>query len=298
MDASVSDDLTRLVRPVNKLERLWTFTPSDASLLWKLRRIWRFSRRRRARPTHHVLKPVFQAPRWNICFLFSPQGDLSASQLYSLHALRSAGVPLLVIVATKDPLTIPPDLTKLSDALIWKGLSGYDFSAYRIGLEQIAELSPGADVLMMNDSVFGPFGDIERLVAATPWRLAGFTSSAVIENHIQSYAFIMKSFDAELLENLSPVLLPHHAFDRAADVILCQEVQLARIAARHVTVGSFWHGAARSDLDPMLNMPLELIDVGMPFLKKSLFGKMRSFQDSEVIQRKLIELGHPPQSAL
>lgn len=298
MDASVSDDLTRLVRPVDKLEHLWTFEPSSASLLWKLRRNWRFARRLSARPAHQVLKPVFHASRWNIYFVFSPQGDLSSSQLYSLQALRSVGVPLLVIVATKNLETIPPDLAKLSDALVWKNLSGYDFSAYRIGLEQISQSSPGADILMMNDSVFGPFGNVEKLVAATPWRVTGFTSSAVIENHIQSYAFILKSFDAALLESLSAVMLPRHAFDRAGDVILCQEVQLARVAARHVSVGSFWHGAARSDLDPMLNMPLELIDAGMPFLKKSLFGKMQSFQDSETLQRKLIELGHPPQSAL
>ncbi len=295
MDASVSDDLTRLVRPVDKLQHLWTFEPSNASPLWKLRRSWRFARRLSARPAHQVLKPVFQAPRWNIYFVFSPQGDLSSSQLYSLQALRPAGVPLLVIVATPNPETIPLGLAELSDALIWKNLTGYDFSAYRIGLEQISQSSPGADILMMNDSVFGPFGDVEKLVAATPWRVTGFTSSAVVENHIQSYAFILKSFDTALLENLSPVILPRHAFDQAGDVILCQECQLARIAARHVSVGSFWHGAARSDLDPMLNMPLELIDAGMPFLKKSLFGKMQSFQDSETVQRTLVELGHPPQ---
>ncbi|WP_152529536.1 hypothetical protein [Aliihoeflea sp. 2WW] len=298
MDAIVSEQLARVVLPVDKLEHLWTFEPSTASLLWKLRRSWRFARRLTTRPAHHVLKPVFQAPRWNVYFIFSLQGELSPSHHYSLKSLRSSGVPLLVIVATRNLETIPPDLALLSDALIWKNLSGYDFSAYRIGLEQIARTVPHADILIMNDSVFGPFGDIEKLVAAAPWRVTGFTSSAVIENHIQSYAYILKSFDAVLLDNCSTVMLPNHAFDRAGDVILCQECQFARIAAHHVSVGSFWHGAADRDLDPMLNLPLELIDAGMPFMKKSLFGKMKSFQNSEIMQRKLIELGHPPHSLI
>jgi hypothetical protein len=294
MDAPVSGELNRLVRPVDGLQRLWPFIAGSVSRWSGIQRAWRSFRRRSVRPEHRILKPVFPASRWNIYFVYSPDAGLSQCQLYTLKALRATGTPLLVIVATRDAQTIPAMLTDFADALVWKSLSGYDFSAYRIGLEQMSERSPGADLLVMNDSVFGPFGDIERLVVSAPWRLTGFTSSAQIENHIQSYAFVLKAFDGEVLSQLGEVMPASHAFDFAGDVILCQEIPLARVAARHMSVGSFWHSvAARSDFDPMLHKPFELVDAGMPFLKKSLLGKMHFFQDCDVVRAKLEELGHP-----
>jgi hypothetical protein len=292
MDMPVSDQLQHVVRPVAGLKRLWSFTPSSVSHRQKLQRFRCFLWRKSPRPPHQIFKPVFRAPRWNLFFVYAPDGRISASQEFSMRSLRSTNVPLLVIVATDRPESVPSTLADASDALIWKGLSGYDFSAYRLGLEEIGSRSPGADVFVMNDSVFGPFGDFEQLVARAPWRMTGFTSSALGENHIQSYAFIVQSVDAGLLADLADALLPRHAFDIAGDVILCQELALARVASRRMDVGSYWHNG-RSNSDPMLEMPLDLLDAGLPFLKKSLLGKMKSFQDAQAVRKRLIDLGHP-----
>ena len=292
MDMPVSDQLQHVVRPVAGLQRLWSFTPSSVSHRQKLDRIFRSAWRRSPRPPYRVISQAFPAPRWNFFFLFSPSGEISASQHFTMQRLRSTGIPLLVVIATLTEQDIPPIMQHASDALIWKGLPGYDFSAYRIGLEHISSSAPGADLLVMNDSVFGPFGDIEQLVANAPWGLTGFTSSTMAENHIQSYAFVLKAVDETVLNDLSEVMLARHSFNRPGDVILCQELALARVAARKTTVGSYWHCDGRTHKDPMLNVPLQLLDAGLPFLKKSLLGKMRTFQNSEAIRERLLMLGH------
>jgi hypothetical protein len=292
MGALVSDSLQHIVPPVEGLQRSWSFIPGSVSQLQKLQRFRCFLYRKSPRPPHHIVKPVFPAQRWNVFFAYAPDGQLSDSQDFSIGSLRSTNVPLLVIVATDKPGSVPSSLADVSDALIWKGLTGYDFSAYRIALEEIGSRSPGADVLVMNDSVFGPFGEFEKLVASAPWRLTGFTSSSLGENHLQSYAFVIQSVDPGLLDDLAEVLLPRHAFDIAGDVILCQELALARVASRRMSVGSYWHNG-RSKTDPMLEMPLDLLDAGLPFLKKSLLGKMKSFQDVQTVRNRLIDLGHP-----
>ncbi|MGQ2908848.1 MAG: rhamnan synthesis F family protein [Aliihoeflea sp.] len=292
MDMPVSDQLQHVVRPVAGLQRLWSFTPSSVSRRQKIDRLFRSYWRRSPRPPYRVIKPVFPASRWNLLFLFLPSGRISVSQHFTIQRLNSTGIPLLVVVATLAEEDVPVILREATDALIWKGLSGYDFSAYRIGLEEISSNAPGADLLVMNDSVFGPFGDIELLVANAPWGLTGFTSSAMAENHIQSYAFAVKSVDKTLLSNLSEAMLPKHSFNSPGDVILCQELALARVASGHTSVGSYWHSDGRTYGDPMLTVPLELLDAGLPFLKKSLLGKMQSFQDVEAIRERLLALGH------
>lgn len=292
MDKPISDQLQQFVRPVDGLQRVWSFIPGSVSPRQKLQRFRCFLWRKSPRPPYCVVKPVFPSNRWNVFFAYTPDGRVSDSQIFSVNSLRSLEVPLLVIVATDKLESVPPALLEASNALVWKGLSGYDFAAYRIGLEEIGTRSPGADVLIMNDSVFGPFGDVESLVALAPWRLTGFTSSYLGENHLQSYAYIVQSVDAGLLDDLADVLMPRHAFDIAGDVILCQELALGRIASRRMSVGSFWHnGGSRSD--PMLEVPLDLLNAGHPFLKKSLLGKMKSFQDVQAVRKRLIDLGHP-----
>jgi hypothetical protein len=204
-------------------------------------------------------------------------------------------------------------LSKLGgvDAVYWKATNGFDFSAYALVLEEVAQRSPGADLFIQNDSVLGPFASFEQLVDSADWRISGFLASAAMENHLQSYALVFRSVDRDLAHALQPVLSTGRSLDRWRDVINVQETRLARIAwGRGLSVGALWYApdaqpteegvvvqaAAQLGLvsrrkpdvrDPSLCRASELIEGGFPFLKRSLLGRNAHLQESPKLKHLL-----------
>lgn len=226
-------------------------------------------------------------------FLFCPDGRLTAAQHHSLARLAAEPEPLMAVCAAPDERAVPVDVVEQATALLWKGLSGFDFSGYVVALWAIARHSPGADAFVMNDSVLGPLGSLRPFWDADRPDLFGFTGSSAWENHIQSYAFMMREVTPTRLRGLENVLPRHFAFNHFQDVVLWQETRLARVAARRMSVGAGWFMAdpARSDL-PLFHAR-QLIEEGFPFVKCSHFGKWRGVADVEHLVRVLRRHGHP-----
>lgn len=240
-----------------------------------------------------MLKPVELRTRWSAYFAYLPNGELTAGHLFTLEQLRRLEGGLLVICATPRPTDVPAELKRMADALYWKGLSGYDFSAYSIALRAIAARSPGADVFVMNDSVLGPLVDPAPMLDRAPWDLTGFTASSAIENHLQSYAFLLRGVTGERIAAFGSALPERIAFDRFRDVVNLQETRFARLAARRMSVGAFWYADAGRAGDPSLAAAASLLDAGLPFLKKSLLGHYAAFQDEAGLRARLAAFGHP-----
>ncbi len=245
-------------------------------------------------PAHRVLKPASARDTWFVYFVFAPQGQLSASHLYTLARLRDMNRGVFVICAAPTAKDVPSELVDMADALYWKALPGYDFSAYAIALKALADHSPGATALVLNDSVFGPFTDLRPFLDAAAWDLTGFTASWRQENHLQSYAFILRDLNQQRVEHLRPAIRQDIAFNEIDDVILCQELYFARVASQHMTVGAYWYDLSGEIEDPTLLKPLELLDAGFPFMKKSLFAKHSGFQAHahDELRSRLASLGH------
>lgn len=277
--------------------RHWDFTPSPVSRWQRRTNAQSLLRNMRRAPAWKDIKPVTPKPMWATYFLFSPDGDLHVRHRFTLSRLRDMGFSILVICSTRDASQIPQELHALCDALVWKGLDGYDFSAYKLALWQISLHSPHADVLVINDSVFGPFTDLRADLKAAPWDLAGFMGSDKITNHIQSYAFLVKNVDRKRMLQLSPVLFPFIAVSEREAVIQLQELRMARVAARSMRTGAFWFAQSALVDNPTIKRPLELVDAGFPFLKYMLLTKPRAFTKSPTskddILGRLEQLGHP-----
>lgn len=275
------------------LSRNWDFV-CDAVPCWRRRQVaelmWRNGHRR---PVWASLKPLMEKAEWTVYFLYAPQRVLTAAQRFTLRRLKDSGVNLLVVCAAKEASMIPEEINAYADALFWKALEGYDFSAYTLALRQISYRSPGANVLVINDSVYGPFTDLETCLKPSKWDLTGFTASSQLAHHIQSYVFSLKCVDRARMLKLAPVFFPVLAFSDPNAVINLQELRLARIASRSMGGGALWYGDAKHVIDPTLVRPFELIDAGFPFLKRSLVGKYKKFQDTEQVKSLLNELGHP-----
>lgn len=254
------------------LERNRTFRPSAAPLSTRVFRIRDRLFRRIPAPAHRVLtRPTGSGP-WTLYFAFLPGGELAAAHRDTLARLRALDRRLLVVCAAPDPASVPDDLRAASDALVWKALPGFDFSGYTAGLLALAEFAPGSDAFVLNDSVFGPFGDVGAWLAEARWALTGFTATSSLENHIQSYAFVLRDVTPARIASLRGILMPDHAFDELRRVVINQETQLARTAIRTMSVGSFLYADTPAVEDPTLQLALPLLRAGFPFLKRSLLG--------------------------
>jgi hypothetical protein len=278
---------------VSGLEPNWQYERDKLSLGCYGRYGLRALSARRA-PKSVGLKPVRPHSRWLVYFIFAPDGTLKDYHHYTLNRLRALDGALAVVFASATPAPLSEALASRCDALYWKELSGYDFSAYTLALTEIAARSPGADVLIMNDSVFGPFSDLEQFMNRAEWDLTGFTATNVGgQNHIQSYAFIFRDFGPSKLHEMRRVFHPHFAFNSAHGTVACQELWMARVAARSMSVGSFWYSEDAIAHDPSLTKAIELVDAGFPFLKRSLLGKHSRFQEQKAVVARLVKLGHP-----
>lgn len=126
-----------------------------------------------------------------------------------------------------------------------------------------------------------------------PWELTGFTATAELENHIQSYAFVLQDVTRRRMLSLASVMFPVLALSEVNDVIQVQESRFARVASRSMRVGSFWYADGVQVVNPSLDRPVELVQAGFPFLKRSLTGKLQSRHDVSKIRELLFTLGHP-----
>ena len=70
-----------------------------------------------------------------------------------------------------------------------------------------------------------------------------------------------------------------------------QETQLSRLAAQSMSVGSYLYAGPPLPGDPMTTRAFEMIEMGHPYLKKSLLGKMHQYQDVERVTAFVVEHG-------
>lgn len=299
------------------LVRNWTYRPSSPGPLVRLSRWKSLLTGRVAFPAHAALRRIGRQDRWNGLFLYLPDGRITPSQRFTVERLIGLSGASAVVCATPHPDHVPVAQLTGVDALYWKGLGGFDFSAYALLAHEVAQHSPGATLYLQNDSVLGPFGDVDALVATMPWRVGGFLASSAMENHLQSYALVLRNVDHGLLSRLAPALSTRRAYDHWRDVVNLQETRLARLAGRSESVGALWYAphahegaprlweaavakfgrsseAQRPTSDPSLRDAPELLGQGFPFLKRSLFTRNAHLQPRAPLDAFLAAQGHPP----
>lgn len=273
------------------LVRNWMYRPSRPDHISALRRR-RLARNTISAPDFRKIKAPQPRDRWSVYFIYAPDGVLTPAHRFTLDRLSCAQAGLLVVFASASPERVPADLIEMADALYWKALPGFDFSGYAIGLHAIAEHSPGADAFVMNDSVYGPFVEADTLWSCARWDLTGFTASGNIENHIQSYAFILRDVSARRMAELQRIFGKETCYNTYEDVVFCQESLFARTAARTMTVGALWYADYRTCADPSVYAAACLASLGFPFIKKSLLTKYFKIKTGRNWSNVLNSLGH------
>lgn len=247
------------------------------------------ARRVRLAPGARILTSAKGAGPWALYFAFAPDGRVLGQHKFTMQRLREQGFRILLVVACEGF----PDADFMSaDAVIRKDLNGFDFSGYAIGLSHLADAIGRTDVLVLNDSVFGPFTDLRAFLSRTPFRMTGFTASYAVEPHLQSYAILIRDFDHAYMGGLRGVMWRRFACSHHGGVAFLQETRLARIAARLGTVGSVWTPADPA-YDLTMSNPLGLLSTGYPFLKRSVIGKFSDGFDTNAMIAALTARDHP-----
>jgi hypothetical protein len=236
------------------------------------------------RPPYLVLRRACQRDVWCVFFAYVPDGSLPAPHRDTLSRLKDEALPVLLVLASSDPSRFAAEWLSYADAAIWKDTPGFDFSGYSVALEELARHSPGSTVLVINDSVFGPIHPLRPQLARIGSGLTGWSGCTLQEPHLQSFAFAFSAWSPQTLSTMRRVFFPRSVLRDRADVIACQELQLARTAAQSMEVKALWYCTIG---DGTQLLPLILVDRGFPFLKKSLLTARSSFEPKEAIRERL-----------
>ncbi len=122
---------------------------------------------------------------------FDRRGRVHDYVLYYLDALAKGGFKIVFV--TNAPKLDPAGLEAVravAHLVLRRSNVGYDFGAYKDGISVIPDLGKLDFLLLANDSVYGPFTSIDRLMAKVDLDRAqfwGLTDSWESAYHLQSY---------------------------------------------------------------------------------------------------------------
>lgn len=117
---------------------------------------------------------------------------------YVVHQLRElAAAGFRTTFVTNSPSFPSESRTRVAPhcrAMLWRYNTGYDFGAYKDGIAAIDDLQSLDGLVLMNDSVYGPFWSLAETLAAVDRRRAdfwGIVDSWELRYHIQSFFLLL-----------------------------------------------------------------------------------------------------------
>lgn len=144
-----------------------------------------------------------QAPPQNdrLCIFahFDKWKRIDPHVLHYLKRLRGAGCDILMVSACTSLLREDREKAlKYCSEIITRTNTGYDFGSYAIGLDLMKlEISIRyRQIILCNDSVYGPFHDLKHIFDEMDSRgldAWGMTDSFQLKYHLQSYFLVFKS---------------------------------------------------------------------------------------------------------
>lgn len=134
----------------------------------------------------------------NVCVFvsFDVHGQVDTHVLHHLEAMRGAGYEIIFV--SNSPRLDPAELQKLAPLcyeVVHRDNQGYDFGAWKAGISRIPDLSALENLIIANDSVYGPLRPLGPMIEAMEkddcdfW---GITESREIRPHLQSYFILFR----------------------------------------------------------------------------------------------------------
>jgi GT2 family glycosyltransferase len=211
---------------------------------------------------------------------WSESEHLSYSAEKLIQELLACDFQVVLVSAceSKERLVISHNLRN-QITILRKPNFGYDFGSWSVALQAIPEIKLADEVILMNDSLIGPFSNLTKILEAmknSSFDITGLTDSLEFSHHIQSY---MMHFKNDSLRDQAIWSFWRNVKDLGErdSVIRSYELGLSRLAVEN----GFYIGAMfpfnitpdRRGASSKLNA-LSLIESGFPFVKFNLFHQL------------------------
>ncbi len=126
---------------------------------------------------------------------FDAAGLVHDCVIHYLRALRDAGYTVVFVSNAPDfKAASLQRVLPLSALVLLRTNVGYDFGAYKDGIEALGELSRFEHLVLANDSVYGPLFDLNEILARCDDRadIWGMTDNWAGGYHLQSYFLLFR----------------------------------------------------------------------------------------------------------
>ncbi len=207
---------------------------------------------------------------------YSPDYSLKPHVQYHLAALRASGLSIVYILIANELrdqfVATPPAVS----GFIVRKNAGFDFGAWADTFRVLPGLWQAEAIVLVNDSVFGPIGDLPRLVDTImrqPADFIGLTESVEIARHYQSYFLVLK--DHALANGDARAFWSNiENYTDKRQVILNYEVMLLRkyeqLGLRCAAMLSWRHAPGEERISPVHARWRQLLQHGFPYIKVDL----------------------------
>jgi cephalosporin hydroxylase len=230
----------------------------------------------------------------------APNGQVKANVPVYVAALCRAGIRVVLVAASDQPLVIDPDLTEMLVGGFVRDNKGYDFAAWAHLLKVAPELWRADALFLLNDSVIGPLSqerldDLLRRIARNTADVVGATENFEFEWHLQSYfmAFKPRALASDTLRSFFEQVM--NLPDKNA-VIHTYEIPLTRtLMACGLTCAAAYR--SRDDVNQTLGHWRDLINDGFPFVKTEVLRQLNPRWDVAGWQETLAATGFDPSVA-
>jgi lipopolysaccharide biosynthesis protein len=182
--------------------------------------------------------PLRDAPRAAVYVHFDSHGIVHDYVVHQLCELVGAGYRITFVSnAPVLPANSRARVQPLCKELIWRSNIGYDFGAYKDGIASIAGIDRLDSLILMNDSVYGPFSNLrDTLAKIDGWTTDfwGIADSFENRHHIQTFFMVfmpnaLRASAFRIFWSTLPYVGHRMWVIRNAEVRLTQVLQDARL---------------------------------------------------------------------
>jgi lipopolysaccharide biosynthesis protein len=167
---------------------------------------------------------------------YDPEGVVHPYVTHQLRELGNAGFRITFVTnAPIFPEKSRAEVAPLCREILWRHNIGYDFGAYKDGIASIADLQSADALVLMNDSVYGPFWKLaDTLKGFDPANVDfwGIVDSWELRYHLQTFflVFAPAAFRSAAFRNFWQAL-PY--VNNKRWVVRNGEIKLTQILARN-----------------------------------------------------------------
>lgn len=213
---------------------------------------------------------------------------------YQCQHFKNQGFCVLLTSASTLS-NIPSDWKKFVNAIVYRTCDGYDFTSWKAAFELYPTLYQCSEVVLTNDSYFGPIGSfipVHKKMDKIHCDFWGLVRCNLCRPHLQSYYL-------DLHDNV----LKHQAFQEfIARVPLSQSREIAIsfetsfalwLELHHFQPGAFIPVRPKSQINYTIEYWKELIHEGVPVLKREFFCRKDYYEKIKNWKKECSIKGYP-----